>query len=166
MKYDELERLNNLRERGAITEDEYQREKEKILHSTSLSSSTTQGNTFGLTTNTYCMFIHISQLCGYFIPLAGMAVPIILWVLNKEHSPIIDKHGKIAVNWIITSFIYFAALGLLSFLLIGIPFLIAFAVANFIFIIIGAMKANSGEYYKYPFSIEFIKIEDSFGVTK
>lgn len=33
MNYEELERLNNLRERGAITEEEYQKEKERILNS-------------------------------------------------------------------------------------------------------------------------------------
>lgn len=33
MNYEELERLNSLRERGAITEEEYQREKDKLLNS-------------------------------------------------------------------------------------------------------------------------------------
>ena len=33
MNYDELERLNSLREKGAITEEEFQREKERILNS-------------------------------------------------------------------------------------------------------------------------------------
>lgn len=33
MNYEELERLNSLRERGAITDEEFQREKERILNS-------------------------------------------------------------------------------------------------------------------------------------
>ncbi|HYG37932.1 MAG TPA: DUF4870 domain-containing protein [Cytophagales bacterium] len=164
MRYDDLERLNALREKGAITEDEYQREKEKILNSPAPSSAS--GNMLGLTTNTYCMFIHLTQLCGYFVPLAGMVVPILLWVLNKEHNPVVDKHGRIVLNWIISSFIYLSILGLLCALIIGIPFFIAFIVANFVFIILGGMKANSGQYYKYPFSIEFVKVDNRMEIIK
>jgi uncharacterized protein len=156
MKYTELEQLNNLREKGAITEEEYQREKQKILDSdykvTSLKS-----DTFGMDLNTYCMFIHLSQFCGFIFPLAGMIVPIVLWVLNKDNSPVIDRHGKNVVNWIITSILIYAVLTILCFVLIGVPLIIAFGIAHFVFIIIGALKAKDGIVYKYPFALELIK---------
>jgi uncharacterized protein len=155
MKYSELEQLNNLREKGAITEEEYEREKQKVLNS-DYKLSNIKSNTLGIDTNSYCMFIHLSQFCGFIFPMAGMIVPIILWMINKENSIEIDRHGKIVINWIITSFLIYAGLGLLCIILIGVPLIIAFAVANFIFIIIGALKAKSGEYYKYPFSIQFV----------
>jgi uncharacterized protein len=156
MKYSQLEQLNNLREKGAISEEEYQIEKEKILNS-DYKVTLTKSNTLGIETNVYCMLIHLSQLCGFLFPLAGMVVPIVLWVINKDNNEQIDRHGKIVLNWIISSIIYFGVLALLCIILIGIPLIIAFGIANIVFIILGAIKANSGEYYKYPFSIEFVK---------
>lgn len=152
MKYEDLEKLNNLREKGAITEEEYNREKEKILNR---EEPAFNRKPLAMDTNTYNMFIHLSQFCGLIIPLAGMIVPIILWISGKDNHWSIDKHGRIVMNWIISSLIYAAVSAVLIILLIGIPLLIALAICSIIFIIIGAIKAKDGIFWKYPMSIEF-----------
>jgi hypothetical protein len=156
MKYEQLDQLNALREKGAISEDEYQREKEKILNS-DYKVGVQKTNSLGIETNSYCMLMHLSQLCGFLFPVAGLVVPIVLWMINKDNNEQIDRHGKIILNWIISSIIYFAVLTVLCFILIGIPLIIAFGIAYIVFIIMAAIKANNGEYYKYPMSIEFVK---------
>ena len=153
MKYDNLKELNELRKNGAITEEEYQKEKEKILNSSSFNSD----NLFGLGENTYCMLIHLTQLCGFVFPYAGMIVPIILWLISKDKNKVVDIHGKIVFNWIISLIIYSIIFGILCFLLIGIPLLIVLLICNIVFIIIGSIKAYNGEFWKYPLSIIFIK---------
>ena len=154
MKYDDLEKLNNLREKGAITEEEYNREKEKILNQPENSAG---NKPMGMDTNSYCMFIHLSQFCGYILPFFGLVVPIILWVSGKDKNWMIDKHGRIVMNWMFSSLIYYFIAVLLVFVLVGIPILVALAVCSIIFIIIGAIKANDGIFWNYPLSIEFFK---------
>ena len=155
MKYDNLNELNELRKKGAITEEEYQKEKEKILNNSK--SSYNNNYLFGLGENTYCMLIHLTQLFGFFIPYAGMAVPLVLWLINKDKNKAVDIHGKIVINWIISFIIYSIISGILCLLIIGIPLLVALFICNIIFIIVGSIKAYNGESWKYPLSIIIIK---------
>ena len=93
MKYEDLKILDQLREKGSITEEEYQREKAKILNETT-SSSTSSGSKplFGLEENTYLMLMHVSQLLGLLIPstiitlMSRMVVPISTPFLYSEAS--------------------------------------------------------------------------------
>lgn len=155
MKYDDLEKLNNLREKGAISEDEYQKEKEKILNNT---SSFRINDLFGMDSTTYCMLIHFSQLLGFILPVAGFAAPAILWFLNRGQHPDVDTHGKIVINWILTSLILYGICILLMLVLIGYLLAGVLAVVCVVFTIIGAMNANKGIVWKYPMTIEFIKV--------
>jgi uncharacterized protein len=107
--------------------------------------------------NLWAMFLHLSSLAGCIIPLAGFIAPIVIWQIKKDESPMIDEHGKIVVNWIISSVIYGCICLLLSFLLIGIPLLFVLALLSLIFPIIGGVKANNGELWKYPLTIQFLK---------
>ncbi len=152
MNYDELEKLNDLRQRGVISEEEFQQEKEKILnHNPAKILPSTDANQ-------YSMFIHLSQFLGIFTGI-GIIVPVILWLIKKDESPVIDNNGKIVINWILSLLIYATCAGILCIIVIGIPLLIALAVCDFIFIILGSIKASSGVLWKYPLSIEFFTIK-------
>ncbi len=152
MNYDELEKLNDLRQRGVISEEEFQQEKEKILnHNPAKILPSTDANQ-------YSLFIHLSQFLGIFTGI-GIIVPVILWLIKKDESPVIDNNGKIVINWILSLLIYAACAGILCIIVIGIPLLIALAVCDFIFIILGSIKASSGVLWKYPLSIEFFTIK-------
>ena len=105
--------------------------------------------------NTWGMILHLSIFAGYIIPLAGLVLPIVIWQVKKDQFPIIDEHGKIVVNWMISSLIYFIVGSLLSFILIGIPILVAVGIAAVVFPIIGGIKASNGEVWPYPLSIKF-----------
>ncbi len=154
MSYEDLNILDELRRKGSITEEEYQREKAKVLNN--------QNNAFskpflGLSENNYLLLMHLSQFIGYIILGLGFAVPIIMWLLNKDNSAKVDLHGKNIINFMISMFIYFAIAGVLSFILIGIPLLVILGIIQFVSIILAAIKANNGEYWGYPISIKFLK---------
>jgi uncharacterized Tic20 family protein len=91
------------------------------------------------------------------IPYAGLVAPIVIWQVKKNELPGIDQHGKNAVNWIISLIIYSVVCFFLIFVIIGIPLLVVLGVLGLIFPIIAGLKANSGEYWKYPLSIKFFK---------
>jgi len=150
MKYDDWRALEELREKGAISEEEFQREKNKILNS----SKTGNDGLFGLDENTYLLFMHLSQFLGFLILGLGFAAPIVLWLVNSGNKNV-DKHGKNIANFVISMVIYYVIALVLCFLLIGFMFLPVLGVLQVVFIILAAIKAAKGEYWKYPLTITF-----------
>jgi uncharacterized protein len=108
-------------------------------------------------TRQWGLFLHLSLLAGFIVPLAGLVTPIIIWQLKKNDLPGLDIHGKNVVNWIISDLIYIAIGYILCFALIGFPILIALGIVSIVFPIIGGIKANNGEVWKYPLTIRFVK---------
>lgn len=108
-------------------------------------------------TKQWAMYLHLSTLAGYAVPMAGLVAPIIIWQLKKDQMPGIDAHGKMVMNFIISYFLWSVICVLLAFALIGIPMLMALGVAAIVLPIIGGIKANDGVLWKYPLTIEFLK---------
>lgn len=146
-KYDDLGKLDDLRNKGGITEEEYQREKERILNSTN-------NSLFGIDQKTYLVLMHLSQFAGFIIWGLGFALPIIMWLTNKDNEQV-NKHGKNIANFMLSMLIYFGIAGILCILLIGFPILAVLGLLELIFVIIAAVKAGNNEYWKYPLSIPF-----------
>jgi uncharacterized Tic20 family protein len=119
-------------------------------------SATAVVRPWGMEVNTFTMLLHLALFAGYLIPCAGFILTIIMWVTCRDLDPRIDVHGRIAVNWIISAFIYAVLSILLCFVLIGIPLLIVLALIGLIFPIIGSIKASQGEVWEYPCSIRFL----------
>lgn len=103
------------------------------------------------------MILHLSQLAGYAVPVAGMIVPIVIWQVKKDEFPILDVHGKIVANWLISSLIYMVVAFMLTFVLVGFLLLPIIALMGVAYPIIGGLKANNGEVWDYPGSIKFIQ---------
>ena len=106
----------------------------------------------------WAMICHIIALVGLLGNGIGFLLgPLIVWMLKKEEHPFIDEQGKEAVNFQITMFIAAFISALLVFVVVGIILLIIVGLLMTILPIIGAIKANDGEDFKYPLSIRFIK---------
>ena len=105
----------------------------------------------------WALICHLSALSGYVIPFGNLIVPIIIWSMKKDEMPMVDEHGKEVINFQISMMIWMIISGILILIVIGIPLLIMLAILQVVFIIIGAIKADSGKLYKYPMTIQFIK---------
>ncbi len=103
------------------------------------------------------MFLHLSQLINFVFPLGGIIAPILIWQLKKDEIPALDAHGKMVANWLISAAIYSVVCFILTFVLIGILGFIALGIMGLVFPIIGAVKANNGEFFEYPLTIKFLK---------
>jgi len=95
----------------------------------------------------------LTHLLGIFTGFAG---PLIIWLVKKDEMPFVDKEGKEALNFQITLFIGYVISWFLCFIIIGIFTFAALMVLGLVFGIMGTMKANNGESYRYPLSIRFI----------
>jgi uncharacterized Tic20 family protein len=60
-------------------------------------------------------------------------------------------------NWLISALLYGVLCIPLAFVFIGFFLALALAVLGIVFPIIGGIKANNGEVWKYPLSITFLK---------
>lgn len=114
---------------------------------------------------TWNMLCHLSALAGLTaIPLGNILGPLIVWQIKKNEIPSVDVHGKASLNFQITVtlavFISAAAGFALSFFCVGyllIPVALVVGLLGLVFAVIAGIKANNGEDYKYPYSIDFIK---------
>lgn len=108
---------------------------------------------------------HLSHFLNFIIPFGGYIALLVIWIVNRDEKPYILPHVKVVLNWALTTFIYLIAAIILMFCFVSqlgyyfcVLFMVAIALLNFIYPIIGAVKASQNEIWKYPLSIEFIKV--------
>ena len=153
---DELQKLQQLHQCGAISDAEYTLAKARLLAQPQPAGAM-DPVTQEQQARQWGFFLHLSMLAGFAVPFAGLVAPIVIWQLKKDELPGIDEHGKNAVNWIISSVIYAVVGVILIAVVIGIPWLLALALCAVIFPLVAAFKANNGEVWKYPLAITFLK---------
>jgi uncharacterized protein len=176
----ELERLQQLRQSGALTEEEFQAAKRQVLNAAGVTpggpeppqgfvTTNSQDNPFaygspgpvpgnsdlicGMQSKLWITLMHLSQLLTW--TLLGIAAPIIMWIVSKDESKEANRHGLIILNWLLSTLVYGIISFLLMFVVIGVPMLIVLGALNVIFPILGAIHANNGKAWKYPLSINF-----------
>ncbi len=151
----QLEQLEQLRASGSLSDAEFQTAKDKLLSGDAQPPyKISGGKIHGIEEHTYCTLMHVSQLLVY--SAIGIVVPILMWILGKDQSEMVRRQGNRMMNWIISAFIYGIVAGLLVFVFVGIPLLIALAAVSIIFPIMAAMKSNGGQVWSYPLSIKFL----------
>jgi len=109
---------------------------------------------------TMSMLAHLLVLVGGFIP------PLVIWLIYKDRSALVDAHGKEQLNFQISLIIYTVALYIVStvaaLVTFGIGFILLFplflgvGIYALVIVILAAMAANRGQYYRIPLSIRFI----------
>src|SRR5437588_1428503 len=107
---------------------------------------------------TWCVLCHASALLGVFLHFPGHLLgPLIVWLVKRGDSPEIDAHGKESLNFQISMLIYNAVAAVFCLILIGFLFLAVLWVLNALFVIIAAIQASDGKFYRYPMTIRFIQ---------
>lgn len=107
---------------------------------------------------TWAALCHASALLGVFLHFPGHLIPpLIIWLAKRDDSPELDAHGKEAVNFQISMLIYNAVAAVFCLVLIGFFFIAVLWVLNAVFVIIAAIQASDGKFYRYPITIRFIQ---------
>ncbi len=158
MDLDQIEKLNDLKQKGLITEEEYQQAKARILGA---QSSTDQPHTILQTNNyDYALVLHLTQFCSWLVPFLGLLVPLIMWQ-SKKDDPYINEQGKVVMNWIFSSMIYFVVSLLLCLIGVGFFLIAILFVCSIVFTVMGAMDANKGVIKNYPLTIKFFDVKET-----
>lgn len=114
--------------------------------------------------NIMAMLIYLLSL---FTSIIG---PLIIWLLKKDESKLVDRAGKNYLNYTISYIIWSIVLVVItligvfliatdiSFIItfIGILSIFAFSILSFVFTIIACVKYYNGQEYVIPLTIRFI----------
>ena len=106
----------------------------------------------------WAMICHLSALIGFIIPFGNLIGPLVVWQMKKDTMPLVDKHGKEALNFQITVAIAAVISMVLMLVLIGIFLLMIVGLGALILTIMASIKVANGDLdYKYPFALRLIK---------
>lgn len=103
----------------------------------------------------YAMLCHLGTLVTV-VPFANIIVPLVIWMVKRDQSPLVNDQGKEALNFQITMMIGYTICVPLVLILIGIPMLIALGIYHLVFSIIAAIKSYEGQPYRYPCTLRLI----------
>ncbi len=100
---------------------------------------------------TLAALTHLSALSQYFFPLGNFILPVVIWSVSRRGSEFVDDHGKQAINFQLSIFLYSLVLAI-----IAIPILLFTIFKNVPFSVI----ADGGEfaYHLSPANITGIVI--------
>lgn len=107
--------------------------------------------------NSLAVVMHLLGLAGFVIPFGNIAGPLILWLVKRTESPLLDRVGKDVLNFQISYTIYAAVAGILCFFLIGFLILPVIAILWIVFVVVAAVKAGNGEEFRYPMTIRLLQ---------
>ncbi|MEK6243412.1 MAG: DUF4870 domain-containing protein [Pseudomonadota bacterium] len=106
----------------------------------------------------WAMFCHLAALAGFLIPFGNIFGPLIIWLMKRADMPMVDRHGKEALNFQITVSIAIAICIPLMFILIGIPLIFIVGIGALVLTIMAAVKVSNGNFdYRYPLTIRLLK---------
>ncbi|MFC4735367.1 DUF4870 domain-containing protein [Bacillus daqingensis] len=92
-------------------------------------------------------------ITSFFFPIIA---PLVIWIIRKNDSVFVDYHGREYFNLFISYFVYSVIAGILTLILIGWIILSVLGIALIILTIIGAVKAITGETYRFPLIFRLI----------
>lgn len=107
--------------------------------------------------NSLAVVMHLLGFAGFVFPFGNLLGPLILWLVKRTDSPLLDRTGKEVLNFQISYTIYAAVAGLLCFVLIGLVILPVLFIAWVVFMVIAAVKTGNGEEYRYPGIIRLLQ---------
>ena len=158
MLSEELSKLKELHDECAISDTEYAAAKDRLLNKSNALASPDHPNTkdlLGMTPSTYAMVMHLSQYATYIVPLAGVIIPIGMWLYGRDQNEFVNEHGQNLMNFLVSYFIYGVIAGILCFVVVGFVLLPILVLVTLILPIFGAIAASKSQNYRYPFTIKF-----------
>ncbi|MCW1914635.1 DUF4870 domain-containing protein [Luteolibacter sp. GHJ8] len=112
----------------------------------------------------WAMAGHLSALSGWLTGFGYIAGPLIVWLIKKDTMPFVAREAKEALNFNISWTIWLILLAIVAFILtffvIGVllwPVVALIPVGMSVLSIVGGVRANEGNGYRYPLTLRFIQ---------
>jgi hypothetical protein len=102
------------------------------------------------------MLAHLSAIIASFFVLPFLG-PLIVMLTKGKESAWVEKQAKEALNFHLTVMGALIVSGLLMFVLVGFCLFPLVAIGSTVLTIVGAIKANEGQMYRYPVNVRLVK---------
>jgi len=103
---------------------------------------------------------HLAAAGGLVVPWAGMALgPAIAWVVLRQEHPSLDAHGRESIQFNVSMMVLMAVGPGAAWLLGSLGWFLPIATVSLwlLCVVMAAIKAGEGEFYRYPLTYRFMK---------
>ncbi len=134
--YESLERIEQLRKQGILTQEEFEQEKRRLLSAGDASKQQTppqsrptvrnaaihdEESGYNLQADTqqngsYALAVHLVM----FVPYIGWLISLIMWLTKKNESPLVNQHGAQLMNMVISQILYTVVFAVIAGVIIGV----------------------------------------------
>jgi uncharacterized Tic20 family protein len=104
----------------------------------------------------WAMLAHLLSFVAAYIAL-GFVAPLVVLLVFGPRSAYVRAHAVESLNFNLSWLLYAIVSVVLVFIGIGILLLIALGLAYLVLIVIASVRANAGEFFRYPLTIRFIR---------
>ena len=118
------------------------------------------------TARSLSMWTHLGPLLGGLVSIPGIIAALVFWMIGKDKSALVDHNGKESMNFqlslLIVGFGGGAVAAVLAVVTLGIALILIIpaVIVALVFVIMwqiqGAIAANNGQYYRYPWNWRMI----------
>jgi uncharacterized Tic20 family protein len=108
----------------------------------------------------FAIACHLAAAGGLVVLWVGFGLgPLITWLAVRDEHPSLDAHGREAIQFNVSMMIWMAAGGALRWLLGPLGWFIPGALLALWLacVVMAAVKAGEGEFYRYPVTVRFLK---------
>ena len=104
----------------------------------------------------WAMLAHLLSFVAAYLFL-GFVAPLIVLLVFGPRSAYVRAHAVESLNFNLSWLLYGIVAVVLILIGIGILILIALGLAYLVLVVIASVRANNGEFFRYPLTIRFIR---------
>ena len=104
----------------------------------------------------WAMLAHLLSFVAAYLFL-GFVAPLVVMLVFGPRSAYVRAHAVESLNFNLSWLLYAIVSVVLIFIGIGILLLLALGIAYVVLVVIASVRANNGEFYRYPLTIRFVR---------
>ena len=101
------------------------------------------------------MLAHLLSFVAAYLAL-GFVAPLVVLLVFGPRSAYVRAHAVESLNFNLSWLLYAIVAGILLIIGVGLLILIALGIAYVVLVIIASVRANNGQFFRYPLTIRFI----------
>lgn len=103
----------------------------------------------------WALAAHVGSFVSAWFAL-GLFAPLIVLLARGNDSPFIRRHAVESLNFQLNALVYSVVFALLIIVLVGFVLLPLYGIFYVIVVILGTVRAGSGEEFRYPLTIRVV----------
>ena len=104
----------------------------------------------------WAMLAHLLSFVAAY-QFLGFVAPLIVLLVFGPRSAYVRANAVESLNFNLSWLLYAVVAGILLIIGIGLLILIALGIAYLVLVVIASVRANNGEFFRYPLTIRFVR---------